>query len=79
MLRLGIQSSGFETECKISGCHGSVDSHNFFPGYVTIRFGKLPTIQDMPLLCLKAFTCLGCKDNTFFLDSGIHFMPYMVP
>jgi hypothetical protein len=27
MFRLGIQSPGFENECRISGFHGSVDSH----------------------------------------------------
>jgi hypothetical protein len=61
MLRLGIQSSGFQNERKISGFHGSADSHNFVPGYVTIWFGKLPTIQGITLLCLKHLHVLMIK------------------
>jgi len=72
MFRVGIQSSVFENECKISGFHGSAESHILF-------LDMLPTIQGITLLCLKAFTCLGGKDSTVFRDSGIHFTPYIVP
>ena len=78
MLRLVILSSGFENECKIPGFRGSVDSHNFVLGYLTIWFGKIPTIQGYTLLCLKAFICLGGKDSRFLRDPGIYFTTYAV-